>query len=334
MSTGAGKPPRKSSILSLFNPFKSGSASSQEDQRKDSAVSGSSSSPEPLVQERSYYDIGRPGEESEAMRDAIAAWNRTQEKLLTQMSKDLPRYLTCIRIYQLSLEASSSSPSTSTSSSLSSPLVYRPSNNCRADTEQELSFEKGDLLTILEKTYPTWWLARLNEQQGFVPVNFLACENVVPLDLESDISSPKGRLVLDAPKFEGSTDARIVWLQKLLFLLSRFLQNMSTPSSPCLTCSLLLCSCLPDGFESSLEFKSANDLQLCCSLILERLASTDSALVRVLRTITQGHFSGLASSIQTAICYDNILTAVSHDIDLIFHQAHLEIIHTRLETAH
>mmetsp|Transcript_16719 Transcript_16719/g.24978 ORF Transcript_16719/g.24978 Transcript_16719/m.24978 type:complete len:1181 (+) Transcript_16719:58-3600(+) len=42
-----------------------------------------------------------------------------------------------------------------------------------AENADELSFRAGDVLTIIDKTDPDWWQAKLNGQQGVVPGNYL-----------------------------------------------------------------------------------------------------------------------------------------------------------------
>ena len=48
--------------------------------------------------------------------------------------------------------------------------------DCRGDTEDELSFTRGDVIQILSKTHcgEEWWVGKLDDKVGIVPKNFLS----------------------------------------------------------------------------------------------------------------------------------------------------------------
>src|SRR3989338_6907148 len=45
--------------------------------------------------------------------------------------------------------------------------------DCAADTENEISFSKGDIVIIIAKPYPDWWMAKSDSKEGLVPANYL-----------------------------------------------------------------------------------------------------------------------------------------------------------------
>ena len=44
----------------------------------------------------------------------------------------------------------------------------------RGESNRELSFNKGDLLIVINKFHPDWWEASLNGQVGVIPANFVS----------------------------------------------------------------------------------------------------------------------------------------------------------------
>ena len=45
--------------------------------------------------------------------------------------------------------------------------------DCENEAEQELAFNRGDIMYILEKVNVDWWLAFLDGKIGLVPSNHL-----------------------------------------------------------------------------------------------------------------------------------------------------------------
>jgi len=43
--------------------------------------------------------------------------------------------------------------------------------DCEAEDEQDLDFNRGDVMYILEKLHVDWWLACLKGKVGLVPSN-------------------------------------------------------------------------------------------------------------------------------------------------------------------
>lgn len=56
--------------------------------------------------------------------------------------------------------------------------AYEAKSNYKAQRDCELSFEEGDLLFIVDRTDPNWWLAKLENQKGYIPSNHVSSENV------------------------------------------------------------------------------------------------------------------------------------------------------------
>lgn len=44
----------------------------------------------------------------------------------------------------------------------------------KALNEDELSFEKDDVITVVSKDEPAWWRGELNGQTGLFPSNYVA----------------------------------------------------------------------------------------------------------------------------------------------------------------
>lgn len=51
--------------------------------------------------------------------------------------------------------------------------IYMGMYDCENEAEQELAFNRGDIMYILEKVNVDWWLAFLDGKIGLVPSNHL-----------------------------------------------------------------------------------------------------------------------------------------------------------------
>lgn len=51
--------------------------------------------------------------------------------------------------------------------------IYMGMHNCMAEDEQDLAFNRGDVMYILDKIDTHWWLGYLNGKVGLVPSNHL-----------------------------------------------------------------------------------------------------------------------------------------------------------------
>uniref|UniRef100_A0A2P2I1U9 Osteoclast-stimulating factor 1 n=1 Tax=Hirondellea gigas TaxID=1518452 RepID=A0A2P2I1U9_9CRUS len=47
-------------------------------------------------------------------------------------------------------------------------------HNYKAQRDNELTIEEGDMLFILDQTNADWWLARIDDKEGFVPSSYLS----------------------------------------------------------------------------------------------------------------------------------------------------------------
>jgi hypothetical protein len=61
-----------------------------------------------------------------------------------------------------------------------------------AQRSNELSFKKGDSLSILEQPFGGWWPAKLHNQQGEVPSNYLQLETLPPIPKSKPMSDKFG----------------------------------------------------------------------------------------------------------------------------------------------
>ncbi|KAK7084045.1 Osteoclast-stimulating factor 1 [Halocaridina rubra] len=57
-------------------------------------------------------------------------------------------------------------------------IAFEAVANYKAQRDSELSFEEGDLLFIIDRTDPNWWLAKLENKKGYIPSNHVRSENV------------------------------------------------------------------------------------------------------------------------------------------------------------
>ena len=55
----------------------------------------------------------------------------------------------------------------------SADSVYMGMYDCKGDDPQDLSFNQGDIMYILEKIDFNWWIGFFNGKVGLVPSNFL-----------------------------------------------------------------------------------------------------------------------------------------------------------------
>ncbi|CAL4121800.1 unnamed protein product, partial [Meganyctiphanes norvegica] len=54
--------------------------------------------------------------------------------------------------------------------------------NYTALRDNELSFEEGDMLFVLDQSDDNWWLAMVDNQKGLIPSNYVSVDNIrVPL---------------------------------------------------------------------------------------------------------------------------------------------------------
>jgi len=49
----------------------------------------------------------------------------------------------------------------------------------KATTPDQLSFRQNDQIQILKKPHDNWWLGKLNDKEGLVPVNYI--ETLAPI---------------------------------------------------------------------------------------------------------------------------------------------------------
>lgn len=63
----------------------------------------------------------------------------------------------------------------------------------RGESQRELSFNKGDVLTVINKFHPDWWEASMNGQVGIIPANFVTPSSAIPdtAPLDPDDMDPK-----------------------------------------------------------------------------------------------------------------------------------------------
>ncbi|XP_045613639.1 osteoclast-stimulating factor 1 [Procambarus clarkii] len=60
--------------------------------------------------------------------------------------------------------------------------AFEAMSNYRAQRDCELSFEEGDVLFILDRSNPNWWLATLENKKGYIPSNYVSSDNAkVPI---------------------------------------------------------------------------------------------------------------------------------------------------------
>ncbi|KAK8394917.1 hypothetical protein O3P69_006008 [Scylla paramamosain] len=54
--------------------------------------------------------------------------------------------------------------------------VFEATSNYKAQRDCELSFEEGDLLFVLDRNDPKWWLASSNRKKGYIPSDLVTAE--------------------------------------------------------------------------------------------------------------------------------------------------------------
>jgi hypothetical protein len=56
----------------------------------------------------------------------------------------------------------------------------------QGESDRELSFNKGDVLVVVNKFHPDWWEASLNGQVGVIPANYVSPSSATPPDNPPD----------------------------------------------------------------------------------------------------------------------------------------------------
>ncbi|XP_069936428.1 osteoclast-stimulating factor 1 [Cherax quadricarinatus] len=60
--------------------------------------------------------------------------------------------------------------------------AFEAVSNYKAQRDCELSFEEGDLLFVVDRSDPNWWLANLDNKKGYIPSKYVSLDNVkVPI---------------------------------------------------------------------------------------------------------------------------------------------------------
>lgn len=63
--------------------------------------------------------------------------------------------------------------------------VFEATSNYKAQRDCELSFEEGDLLFVLDRNDPKWWLASSNRKKGYIPSDLVSNDNVKMLIVDA-----------------------------------------------------------------------------------------------------------------------------------------------------
>jgi hypothetical protein len=51
--------------------------------------------------------------------------------------------------------------------------LFQATYDFRGETEMDLSFRKDDVIKLLDKPYPDWWLGEVDGRRGLFPNNFV-----------------------------------------------------------------------------------------------------------------------------------------------------------------
>lgn len=114
--------------------------------------------------------------------------------------------------------------------------LARARYNNEAEARDELSFRKGDIVTVLEKNYGAegWWLCSLHDRQGIVPFNYIAelsdREKTIYLNNYSEPSSEEFKKELEEARkvVAGSPGMPLVAGQQLLQRVKSTLESCET----------------------------------------------------------------------------------------------------------
>lgn len=55
--------------------------------------------------------------------------------------------------------------------------AFEATSNYKAQRDCELSFEEGDLLFVLDRTDPKWWMAIIDRKKGYIPSDHVSSDN-------------------------------------------------------------------------------------------------------------------------------------------------------------
>lgn len=70
-------------------------------------------------------------------------------------------------------------------------------DNYEAEEDDEISFKRGAIVDVLQKSMDGWWLVRINKAVGLAPATFLKKVEVQELDNTSQVCCGQGGLTLD-----------------------------------------------------------------------------------------------------------------------------------------